>query len=179
MMSSNKIVRIIVILLILCANVGCDQVSKHIVRRNVAYHENITVIKNFITLTKVENTGAFLSLGDSLPKAVSIILLTILPFIILGLGLIYIFTVSKLSNLRMVAICLIIGGGFGNIFDRAVYGSVTDFLHMNFGIFRTGVFNVADVSIMTGMFMILFETYVLGRRKMIQTVDNNIDSFEE
>ena len=53
-----------------------------------------------------------------------------------------------------------VGGGFGNIYDRLVYGSVTDFLQMNFVIVRTGIFNMADVSIMAGMFMILLEAYL-------------------
>ncbi|MBN1184096.1 MAG: signal peptidase II [Bacteroidales bacterium] len=165
MMKRNRVLRIIVILLILGVNVGCDQISKHIVRHTIAYHEEVVVIKNFFILMKVENTGAFLSFGNSLPKVASFILLTIIPFILLIFGVFYLLTKVNISNMRAIAICLIIGGGFGNLFDRAMYGSVTDFMYMNFGFFHTGVFNIADVSIMAGMFMILFETYILNKRR--------------
>ena len=112
-----------------------------------------------MTLTKVENTGAFLSVGDSLPQPIKMLLLTILPLVVLGLVLTYLLTKSNLSNLASLAICFIVGGGMGNIYDRIIYGSVTDFLHIDFVIFQTGIFNMADVSIMTGMFMILIEAY--------------------
>ena len=44
------------------------------------------------------------------------------------------------------------------MYDRIKFGSVTDFLFIDLGgVFRTGVFNMADVSIMVGMgFLILF-----------------------
>jgi len=38
---------------------------------------------------------------------------------------------------------LLIGGGIGNVYDCILFGSVTDFLHLDFGIFRTGIFNFA------------------------------------
>jgi signal peptidase II len=99
-----------------------------------------------LTLTKIENTGAFLSLGQSMPKILRTIFLTILPLIILGLTFIYLLTKKNLSSFKVVGLCFVIGGGVGNLFDRVVYGSVTDFLHIDFGIFQTGIFNMADVS---------------------------------
>jgi signal peptidase II len=45
-----------------------------------------------------------------------------------------------------------------------VNGSVTDFLHIDFVIFQTGVFNLADVSIMIGAFVIVLD--VARRRKI-------------
>jgi signal peptidase II len=58
-------------------------------------------------------------------------------------------------NLSVLGFCLISGGGVGNICDRVVYGSVTDFLHINLLIFQTGIFNVADVTVMAGTFIVL------------------------
>jgi signal peptidase II len=45
-----------------------------------------------------------------------------------------------------------------------VYGSVTDFMHMDFVIFKTGIFNMADVSIMTGIAIVLLGSF-LGKQK--------------
>ena len=59
----------------------------------------------------------------------------------------------------MIGLSFIIGGGIGNIYDRIVHGSVTDFLHIDLGLFRTGIFNMADVSIMVGMGIVLFSMW--------------------
>ena len=58
-----------------------------------------------------------------------------------------------------MGICFMVGGGIGNIYDRVIYGSVTDFLHIDFVLFQTGVFNLADVSIMIGLFMVIVASY--------------------
>ena len=146
-------------------NIGCDQVSKTIVRRNIDYSENIKLLYNHITLTKIENSGAFLSLGESLPVLIKNILLSVLPLIAIAFGLVFVLTKTNITKIQLAGACFIIGGGIGNIFDRIAYGSVTDFLHIDFGIFKTGIFNMADVSIMTGTFVILIQSYF--KRKVL------------
>jgi signal peptidase II len=81
-------------------------------------------------------------------------------------------TKSNLSILRVLGICLIAGGGSGNIYDRLVYGSVTDFLQFDFVFFHTGIFNIADVSIMAGIFLIIVEI-VTKRIKLYHEISDN------
>jgi signal peptidase II len=133
--------------MIVGVNIGCDQVSKNIVRKNVYFYDNIQLLGKHLTLTKVENSGAFLSLGATLPDFAKTLFLLTLPVIALILGLVFLLFKSDLSNQKLVGLCFIIGGGIGNLFDRWQYGSVTDFLHIQVGIFQTGIFNLADVSI--------------------------------
>jgi signal peptidase II len=152
---SSKIFRIILVLAILIFNVGCDQLSKSFVRKTLTYNQHVAYLQNHFTIIKVENTGAFLSLGNSLPGFLKIIILMILPSLVLLIGLYLILIKSNVSGLYLVAISFILGGGIGNIFDRIVHGSVTDFLHIDFIIFQTGIFNLADLSIMAGFFIIL------------------------
>ena len=163
-MKANKIAHILIILLILVVNIGCDQVSKKIVRQHVDYNEKISLISDHFTLTKIENTGAFLSMGDSLPQFLSLLVLIILPLLALVGALAYLFLKKGLSKYKIVGIGFVVSGGIGNIFDRIMYGSVTDFLHIDFGLFQTGIFNMADLSIMTGAFILLFETFVNKRK---------------
>ena len=67
---------------------------------------------------------------------------------------------KSLDKISIIGFSLIIGGGIGNIFDRIVYGSVTDFLYLDFGgIFKTGIFNIADLSVTTGMILILISSF--------------------
>ena len=150
--------KFIILLLILLLNFVCDQVSKIVVRRELSYNENFSFIKNHVILTKVENTGAFLSAGDNLPDFVRLILLSLLPILVLAYGLYYLFTQPNLPRVFQLGICFLIGGGIGNIYDRIRFGSVTDFLHIDFVLFRTGVFNLADVSIMIGIGILLVQS---------------------
>ena len=160
--------KFILLILVVLLNFGCDQISKSIVREKIEYSEYITLIKDHVTLTKVENTGAFLSAGDSLPEFVRISLLTILPILVLGYGLYYLFTQTNLPRTFQIGICFLIGGGIGNIYDRIKFSSVTDFLHIDFILFRTGIFNLADVSIMIGIGILLIDSF---KKKVVQTLN--------
>lgn len=158
-MSTPRLIKTLLILAIVIANIGCDQVSKKMVRQNIRPYETIHLLRNHLTVTRVENTGAFLSAGDSLPKAAKNILLSLLPVIALVFGTIFVFTKQNLPTSMLAGFCFVIGGGIGNVFDRIVYGSVTDFLHVNLGGFQTGVFNLADMSIMLGTLIILVQAF--------------------
>lgn len=151
-------------LTILVSNISCDQISKAIVREKISANEHIGLLNNYLTLTKIENSGAFLSTGSMLPQPLKMVLLTILPVLVLGLVVIFLMTKRNLSNLAALGLCFIAGGGFGNIYDRIVYGSVTDFVHIDFVIFQTGIFNMADVSIMTGVFIVCMEPLLKRKR---------------
>jgi len=163
----SKMTKLAILLIVVC-NVGCDQISKGIVRKEVGYYENIKVYVDNITLTKVENTGAFLSMGSVLPQFLKFTLLIILPAIVLLMGLYFIMTKARLSQLTIIGAAFVIGGGIGNLYDRIMFGSVTDFLHIDFIIFQTGIFNLADVSIMIGMGMIVIAAYL--NRKVVSTI---------
>ncbi|RZK21010.1 MAG: signal peptidase II [Pedobacter sp.] len=147
------------LLIMLVLNIAFDQISKFIVRIEISDYEHIVLIKDFFTLTKVENSGAFLSLGDNMPYIFRLIILTGLPLLFLGYGLYYLFSKPNLPSSMQIALCFLIGGGIGNLYDRIVHGSVTDFMHMDFHIFETGVFNIADISIMIGVGILLIQSF--------------------
>jgi signal peptidase II len=157
-MFENKSFRNIIILLIVIANIGCDQISKKIVRESVSPGDRIELINQNFLLMSVENNGAFLSVFSNASPLVKKITLLGLPTIMLIGVLFYLFSESKLPKVALIGWSFVIGGGIGNMYDRIKFGSVTDFLFIDLGgIFRTGVFNMADVSIMVGMgFLILF-----------------------
>ncbi len=146
--------------MIVMASAGCDQISKTIVRKELAYHVSISLIDKYLTLTKVDNIGAFLSAGSSLPFFPRFILLILLPVIFLSYVLFRIISRIDMSNMSVAGWSLVIGGGTGNLYDRIIHGSVTDFLHLDLIIFQTGIFNLADVSIIAGILIILTGQYL-------------------
>src|SRR5690349_17235832 len=109
-MKTKRALRSVFLLTILIVNISCDQISKGIVRQKMDYHSQITFLKQHLTLTKVENTGAFLSVGSSLPESLKVILLKALPVIALCLGLIYVLRAKNLSTITAAGICFFIGG---------------------------------------------------------------------
>lgn len=162
-MKMKGLIRSVIILVILAVNIGCDQVSKSIVRQKVDVYDHFGFLGDHFTILKVENTGAFLSLGDKLPATIRFILLTLIPVLALVAGLLYILIKNNFTRVTLIGIIFIIGGGMGNLYDRIVHGSVTDFMHINFVIFQTGIFNVADVSIMIGVAMVLIDGWFKNR----------------
>ena len=154
-MKPGKIFRYLVLLLLISANIGCDQVSKSVVRQKLDYHERISVVQDNVVLTKVENSGAFLSLGDTLPPVTKQIFLFLLPSAALFIMLFWLMLHIDMQKRMLFALSCIIGGGAGNMYDRIVYGSVTDFLYIHYDFFKTGIFNAADVSIMFGTFFLI------------------------
>jgi signal peptidase II len=174
-MLSKRITRIIIILLLIVTNISCDQVTKSIVRQRVVPYAEINLLDNHLVITKVENTGAFLSAGHVLPGVVRFILLSLLPIAALLFGLFYVFTKQHLSPAALAGLCFIIGGGTGNVFDRVYHGSVTDFLHIRFGVLQTGIFNMADVSIMTGTGLLLLSWVLKRKQPIVEQVEAGND----
>ncbi len=137
-------------------NIGCDQVSKGLVRKNVGERDYIQLVDDHFILTNVENTGAMLGFGESFPPFLKLILLQLLPVLVLLILLFRILGKTDLDKRLSIAFAFVIGGGIGNLIDRIAYGTVTDFFQIKFGILRTGIFNMADVSVTTGVLLILF-----------------------
>jgi len=147
-------------------NIGCDQITKNEVRHNIQKNEIIKVIDSNLILTNVENTGAAMSLGSKLPSFHKLVVLKIFP-ILLMLGLIgYLLKKTELPRIHQIALAFIIGGGIGNLIDRIKFNSVTDFLFIEIGPLKTGIFNMADVSIVFGVAIIFIST--IGEYKFKQ-----------
>lgn len=157
--------RIAAILALLALNISCDQVTKSMMRDHINIYDQYYFLDGHVTLLHVENTGAFLSLGDKLVQPFRFIVLTLLPILALIGGLVYVMVKPKMSPLMAMGIVCCIGGGIGNLYDRIAHGSVTDFVHLKFGPLQTGIFNAADVSIMIGLGLILLDGFVSKRRQ--------------
>jgi len=158
--------RSIYIILIIVLTIAVDQISKILVRASIepqtetSRGERISLIGDAFVMMNVENAGAFLGMGSDLNPTLRLIFLLILPIFVLGFVLRYIIKDKSLDNLSLFAFSSIIGGGIANVFDRIVYGSVTDFFFIDLGgVFRTGIFNMADLSVTTGMIILVLMSF--------------------
>lgn len=141
-------VRLLVLIAVL-GTVGCDQVTKHVARSMLAGAPGRSYLADTIRLEYAENAGGFLSLGSTWSPTVRTSLLTIgtgaMLLILAGAAL-----RSRPTGWSLLAAILFISGGASNWLDRATRGSVVDFMNLGIGPLRTGIFNAADVSILTG-----------------------------
>lgn len=170
-----KLSRTAGIILLVVANIALDQISKIIVRADIRPNQIIEIIGDQFILTNVENSGAFLGLGSDLNPTLRVLLLLILPVLVLGFVIYYILKNKTLDRLSLVAFCCIVGGGIANVFDRIVYGHVTDFFHIDLGgVFKTGIFNVADMSVSFGMILLVVASFIY-RKKEETTVRSNME----
>ncbi|WP_298341727.1 signal peptidase II [uncultured Algibacter sp.] len=163
-MKQNK--RNAFIILVIVLTIAIDQISKVLVRKHIILRtevnpgDRIPLIGDAFIMMNVENTGAFLGMGSELNETLRIVLLLILPILVLGFVLRHIFKDKSLDNWSLFAFASIIGGGIANVFDRIVFGKVTDFLFIDLGgVFRTGIFNLADLSVTTGMIILLLTSF--------------------
>ena len=147
--------RIVLIIGIIVFNVGFDQYTKKLARENLEAQERKNYLFDTFSLTYAENDGAFLSFGSNFSSGWQYWLLKVFPVILL-LGLLgYTLFSKQLDRWSIIAFSFILGGGISNIYDRLIYEYVVDFMNMGIGSLRTGIFNFADVAIMTGLFMML------------------------
>ena len=75
--------------------------------------------------------------------------------------------ILKSSGFKKYALLMILGGAFGNIFDRITYKAVPDFIDFHVGDFHWFIFNVADIFISLGVIlMILIELFDKGNNNV-------------
>ncbi|MDX2069672.1 MAG: signal peptidase II [Haliscomenobacter sp.] len=112
-------------------------------------------LNDIFRLVYAENTGAFLSLGSGMNDTLRYWVLAVVPVLVLLYIFFHVLTAKNLHIVQQAAFGFILGGGLSNIYDRIMEGRVVDFMNMGFGTLRTGIFNVADMSIMLGLFLMV------------------------
>lgn len=161
-----KLSRNLSIVLLIVFNIAIDQISKVIVRAKIESREVIELIGDQFILTNVYNKGAFLGMGSEMNDTLRLILLLVLPTLVLGYLIYYIFTNKSLDKLSTIALSCIAGGGIANVFDRIAFGKVTDFFFIDLGgVFKTGIFNVADMSVTFGMIILVYAWFIASKKQ--------------
>ena len=109
------------------------------------------ILTSFLNSYLVWNTGIAFGLF-SLSNEFTYNLFTAL-IILINLIIIYLVIVTK--DFRKYFFLLILGGSFGNLFDRLYYGSVPDFIDFHIGNFHWFIFNIADIFITVGVICLI------------------------
>lgn len=137
-----------------------DQISKYLVRSSLEPGQIIKLTPKLIWLTLVQNSGAAFSFSFGNPLLNRILFIIISTFAIIFI--VYLSNKSK-NKLEIFSFALILGGAIGNLIDRIIMGSVTDFIWCDFPdliMIRWPVFNVADSSIVVAIGLMIISTFL-------------------
>ncbi len=165
------------------AVVVIDQITKLLVKgfsipslginfEGMYYAQKIDILGSFFRITFVENPGMAFGINVGVSSKLFLSLFSIVASIAI---VVYLYKSRNESTILRVALALILGGAIGNLIDRTFYGvfygyaplfhgSVVDF--MDFDIFdinlfgitydRFPIFNVADMAVTIGVFLLIF-----------------------
>jgi signal peptidase II len=157
----GRVFRVIATMLVLLT---VDQLTKWIAVETLRGRPRMTYFFDTFRLVYAENTGVFLGLGQNLPEFVRFGFFTVAVGAVLVVMLFQTVRAPPSDNWIVIALTLIVSGGFGNLIDRILHdGVVIDFMNMGIGGLRTGIFNVADMSITAGVFIFLGGEIVRSR----------------
>ena len=139
----------------ICSIFIFDRVSKNYIINN--FSDFTYYINDFINVNLIWNIGiGFGFLGTDSTLLYSLV--TIIIGLVI-LYLIYIFVISE--NLDKFVFSLILGGAFGNIYDRLTYKAVPDFIDLHYNNFHWFTFNVADIFITMGIIIFLIRGFFI------------------
>jgi signal peptidase II len=135
-----------------------DRLSKWLVERLVSFTDTHTVIPGFFDIVHSQNRGvAFGILNDSTAEWRTALLIALSAAAVIVVSLV-LWNARRLDPLPLWGLALILGGAAGNVFDRIVWGQVTDFLEFYLGQYHWPTFNVADSAIVIGSGLFLLDS---------------------
>lgn len=135
--------------------VALDRVTKVLIEHQVALWDTIPVIPGVLNIVYTRNRGAAFGMLNEAPELLRKVLLIGVSLVILGFIVRMLLTQSQ----SRLALTLVLGGAVGNLYDRIVCGSVTDFIQVFIGSYEWPSFNVADSAICIGASLLALEIF--------------------
>ncbi|MFC6276160.1 signal peptidase II [Psittacicella hinzii] len=142
--------------------VVADWLSKYYFNANFHLYQSQQVIgENFLRWTLVYNQGFSFSIGANYPVLMRVLVgsfAVIVAIVLTYLAWKKLVTPSlpKPEKYTAWAFILVASGAFGNGLERIFFGHVTDFIHFTFGTWSFAVFNLADIWINLGIYLLIY-----------------------
>ena len=135
-----------------------DRVSKlFIISSPETYEQYGISVTSFLNFNLIWNEGIAFGLFSFDEK----LYYNFLTIFICLITVVIIWLMFRSGGFEKLCYIMIIGGSFGNVFDRIFYSAVPDFIDIHFNNFHWFIFNVADIFISLGViFLIIFEIFL-------------------
>ena len=158
---------------IAAAVVLLDRLTKEVIKSHFSAWESITVIPGFFNIVHTENPGiAFGMLADLVSPWRDVLLVgfSLAVLLVISAVLVRPDPAGAHGPLLRAGLALVMGGAFGNLYDRLVHKTVTDFVELHWGAYYFPAFNVADSAITIGACLLLLDMW-RAREKKTEAVD--------
>lgn len=139
-----------------------DQGSKHWVLKNLSLYAEIPIFPHF-NLWLAYNKGAAFSLLNE-ASGWQVFLFGGIAVVMSIIILIWLSRLSWRERWLSIALNLMLGGAIGNLCDRLLHGKVVDFFDFYADNLHFPTFNVADIAICLGVFILFVEALLLRNK---------------
>ena len=152
-MNSEKIKKVIIGIILLVLIFFLDRITKILILNIVEETGKLDIyVNSFLNLYLVWNKGIGFGLLSFDQKSTY----NVISFLILLINLIIIYLIYIEKSIKTYFLLVILGGSFGNLFDRIYYNAVPDFIDLNYKGYHWFIFNVADIFITLGILCLIF-----------------------
>jgi signal peptidase II len=134
-----------------------DRLTKWIIERSVSFFDTYKVIPGFFDIVRSQNRGVAFGIFNDSTSEWRTTLLVVASMVAVVLVSVMLWNARRLDRWSIWGFALILGGAAGNVFDRIVWGRVTDFLLLYVGDYQWPTFNVADSAIVVGSGLLLID----------------------
>jgi signal peptidase II len=148
-----------------------DRITKLIIQLRMPEWDSYTVIPGFFDIIRAENPGAAFSLfagAQAEWRTFFLVGLSTAALVLIGVLLWQPGGRMGESRALRFGLALIMGGALGNLYDRVLVGTVTDFLDLYVNSFHWPAFNVADSGITIGAALVLLDLIQSSRRPALK-----------
>jgi signal peptidase II len=160
--------------LVAAAVVVLDRATKSISKAHFSPADSLTVIPGFFNIVHTENPGiAFGMLSNASGVWRDVLLIGFSAAVLVAISAVLLR--AQMDAVLRTGLGFILGGAFGNLYDRIVNGTVTDFLEAHAGQHYFPAFNVADSAITIGACLLLLDMWRGRERKVSHVSEVNLD----
>lgn len=137
-----------------------DRITKWIIQSHLSLWEQLTVIPRFFNIVHAENPGvAFGLFANSTGWWRNIVLIGISLVVLIYITHTLLARPGVHSAMLRIGLAFVLGGALGNLWDRLLHGTVTDFIEVYAGTWYFPAFNVADSAISIGAGLLLLDMW--------------------
>ncbi len=134
-----------------------DRITKWIIDTRVSFLDSYRVIPGFFDIVHSQNRGVAFGLFNESTWEWRTTLLVLTSLAAVIVVTIMLWNARRLDRLSVWGLSLILGGAAGNVFDRMVWGHVTDFLLFYVRDYQWPAFNMADSAIVVGSGLLMID----------------------
>ena len=143
-----------------------DRITKGSIKSHYSLTDMTAVIPGLLNIVHTENPGiAFGMLANSSGAWRDIVLIGFSVVVLIAISTILLRPSGPQDWLLRTALACVLGGALGNLYDRIVNGTVTDFIEVHAGPHYFPAFNVADSAITVGACLLLLDMWWAKERR--------------